>query len=362
MKASLLTFLAGLNELRSYLELSQREVEFITTASPPPVGATTQAEALRIFLTEQRGQLTQKRVYIYRSSVVSLYGLLEKFVKSLIIGYVQLVNSIVPEFKDLPEAIAKNHTRLSLKLIESSGEAWYRGDIEQAEIVSNLNTCFSSKGGFRLNGEAFVYHLANMKVEQISSLLAQVGIDGHHWRIAVSPAFTAYLASKGPPGNGTGSSDEELRSIFVNEVDDIVERRNEIAHGTLTENILSTDILLDRIAFFEAYGQGLYEAVQIMTCPLELKHRNPIALGNPIRVINQEIVCFRNKDTWIKVGDKLIAETGNTKVPYRKGEVKRIEVDGNSYDTIFLEDGEAVALKIDARGKENYKFFLIKDD
>jgi len=143
-------------------------------------------------------------------------------------------------------------------------------------------------------------------------------------------------------------------------LDDLAERRNEVAHGNISDDILSNEWLIEYIEFFEAYGPALYEVTMSEALQYDTKYRG-IELGQPIKIYKNYIVCIsiKNIPIPIKVGDILVAKTTNKLLPFIAGDIQEIQIDKIPYKEISSNTSADIAMKITFKAKQNQSFFLI---
>jgi hypothetical protein len=294
-----------------------------------------------------------KKQFDYNSIVVSLYGFLEQFVEGLCRSYVSYINGVVPTYDELPPELLKNHVPLTLDLISKADLPRYSGTVSVSQLVDNLHSCLSNATGYRLNSDAFSQHTANFRAEVIQSLFGKIGIQNVAKQILERAAFQDYLRVAFPDRDP--STIEAVDAFF--HLDDLAERRNEVAHGMPCQ-ILSNGILLDYVSFFEAYGPALNEAVRSKALETEVKHL-AIEVGAPIAVYNGNIVCLELRQTPVRVGDRLIARTANNSQPFLDGEIQQIQIDGVDCQKVAALPAVKVGLRVDFRAKDNQYFFLL---
>ncbi|KHD08920.1 hypothetical protein PN36_04685 [Candidatus Thiomargarita nelsonii] len=348
MKNSLETFITGLADLQNHihgLEIESRLLLAPVDENTSPLLVQLQGLASRL--------IGQRQIFNYNSVIISLYGFLEPFIESLISKYLNFINTIVPNYEELPEPIKKNHIELSFGLINRIQQARYSGTMTVAQVVSNIHACLNNPNHYQLNDEAFTYHTANFRADVIMETFARIGVENVSMRLKKCPTFTQYLTSLDENRDVEMMSLEEA-FFYLN---DLVERRNEVAHGARTE-LLPNDMLLSYLNFFKAYGQALYEVVQSETLSYETKYRG-IPLGKPLKVWQKgTVVCLSVKNISIKVGDFLIAKIST--LPYLKGEIQEIQINKISYNKSQATATEIiVCLKVTFKATKNQSFFLI---
>lgn len=89
-----------------------------------------------------------------------------------------------------------------------------------------------------------------------------------------------------------------------------------------------------------------------------LKHK-AVGLGSPIMVINNSIVCLEMKNTEIKLGDTLIATTGNGDRPYMMGPIQELQVNNQQQQRVVATPSVNVGARVLFKAKQNYQYSLV---
>lgn len=154
---SLERFKAEVNQIREYL----KHIQYVNDV----VGSTIleedneQIKALLNRLKEHdRSFRTDKRIFEYKAAIISLDGLLEKYIETWIKEYLDSLSKLVPNYNELDEKIRNNHFELSLKLINTiiSRESAKYQHLTKEKLLINLNTCLVNPTNYQINTEAFV--------------------------------------------------------------------------------------------------------------------------------------------------------------------------------------------------------------
>lgn len=307
MSLSFSEFHSGLSDLRFQINL-------LAQARPlyRKLLSSNKAEADAVGLTGfmQEFATLRSHDYHYRACIVSLYGLLERFVESLLAEYVSEVARISPSYDDLPEKIRENHFLLSLEVLNRHSSQKYQKTVDQASMVSALHSCFSKDDSFRLNDSAFSFHTANFKNDVVRQSFLKVGVSLENLNKA---GFLVDAMQDRFP--------DENNPFFV--IDDLAERRNEVAHGGASD-FLSVDIIKDYVDVVEAYVKSLVvEARSSIVRQAIGIHGN--ALGKPDKVFMSEIAGYYSVGIDLRLGD-LVAVI-DSKKSVRLGRIKSIQVD-----------------------------------
>jgi hypothetical protein len=203
---------------------------------------------------------------------------------------------------------------------------------------------------------SFTYHAANFRAEVIDQTFTRIGIENVTRRMLDCRVFIDYLRRTYPERDLTrieGRSNE----FYLNYLNELAERRNEVAHGEASE-LLSNELLLAYIDFFRAFGPALYEVVMTDIWPFEVKYRG-IELGSPIRVFNNSIVCIAIQNLTIRVGDLLIARSADSAKSYVGDEIQEIQVDNERRDEVHASSNTKIAMRVTYHAKQNQTFFLV---
>ncbi len=359
MKESLESFKRDMADLRHYIrgiELESRLLFF-----PSDERSISESDSLIAEIRKHYSEFaTKRRQFNYNSIIVSLYGFLEQFVESLISAYIQYLNMAVPEYDDFPEEFRKSHISLSLELIKLSDQPRYSRKISTEQIISNLHSCINKAESYRMNMTAFTRHTANFRADVIQEIFAKAGVKDISGRVRSSSAFIHYLKSKHPDRN----AEDITPSEYLFYLNDLAERRNEVAHGSLPEEVLSNDLISDYIDFLKCYAEALYEVVysEALSYMIKfLKKNRGVELGKAIKIFPKiEVIGILLKNVSMSIGDLIVAETANSKLPYLAGEIKDIRVGNVSYKEISADsEGKEIGIRVSFKAKENQKFFLI---
>jgi hypothetical protein len=169
----------------------------------------------------------------------------------------------------------------------------------------------------------------------------------------ICPPLAAHLESQFP---GESVANKKASDVF-GIVNDLAERRNAVAHGVV-DDILSNEILLEYVDYFEKFGRALYEIVRNDALAIAAQ-RGGVNVGRAIMVIDNRIVCLRVNGFGVKVGDLLIAETGSSPVVYVGGEILQMQKNNQDIAEAVGDTPEDIALRIEGHVKDNHGFFII---
>jgi RiboL-PSP-HEPN len=187
-----------------------------------------------------------------------------------------------------------------------------------AELVADLHSCLGNHSSYRINPVVFSDHAYNFRVESINALFGRLGVEGITSRLRYAPTFAEYLGMRFPNVDVRRLKQQEIDTV-VNYLDDLAERRNEVAHGYVQET-LTNPILLEYVEIIEAVGCGLCEVLDEEMAKFVYRYA-AVELGKPKMVHGNDIICFDVHNKEITVGDTVIAKTGQKNRPYIAGTI-----------------------------------------
>jgi hypothetical protein len=341
----------GLNLLRHYLAgLDQQDK--LLDLQPESCG---DAGPILTAIQQHFRAKNNKARYEYNTVIISLYGYLERFIEELVEEYLRTVSSNVAKFADLPTTIQTNHLPLSLKLAQKADYPRYARTVRVEDLVARLHQCFRTPDNYQLNVEAFSQHTTNLRHGIVVETFGKSGVDGLGTALRKAEAFNAFLATEIPERDletYLAGNDE----IVFARLDDLANRRNDVAHGTPTDDYLSHDLLRGVIDFVDAYTTSLGEVVYERALPFMAQ--KSLQLGAAITVIDHRIVCVDLPAGKVSTGDILIAKTKDGNRPFKGGPILEIQRDHAPMQSIEGGHGVQIAMRIDFGAKDNHEFYV----
>lgn len=190
---------------------------------------------------------------LYRGLLVQVHGIFEGFVKNVIGGVLEVKRSEVSTYKDLSEALRKEHivsTSRALQHIKNGSVQGVKFDFEKT--VDNLGLCFTGSNKFVLEKEPFVVLLGNCTSKKIE--------DVFKWMDMPEP-FGDKLGENANLKKWTReTSKRKTAKAAKKSLDEKIEERNDIVHGNITKTISQTEFD-ETVEFFYALTDGIVELV-----------------------------------------------------------------------------------------------------
>ena len=351
-RSSLDDFKKEVNIIREYL----KHIEYVNQLNNYTI-APADREPLKSLLNnlkkQDRSFSRDKRIFEYKTVIISLYGLLEKYVEIWIKEYLDSLAKLVPDYNQIDEKIRNNHFELSLKLVNTiiSRESAKYQHLTKEEILIKLNSCLVSPTNYKINTEAFVLLSGNLKHNKIVELFKPLKID-----------LNSKLIKNEELNNKIGLSSNKIyrteKDILYNKINDLVERRNQIAHGSEILDILGISGLEPYIDFLEVYCQANFETLYSEFIQLESIYTYQ-KIEKVINIFNNCILAFEIENYNLKVGDMLIFETNEGK--FYKKQILEIQLNNKSYCELNIVEKTNITVRVKPKIKENQIFYLPKN-
>lgn len=350
---SLESFKKEIKQVREYFKHIQYVDNLVTTT----ILETDNGKILESLNTLKDHQISfgrDKKIFEYKASIISLYGLLEKYVEIWIKEYLESLSRLVTNYENIDEKVKNNHFELSLKLINTimSRDSAKHQHLRKEEILKILNQCITGDKDYQFNTDAFVLLSGNLKHKQVTKLFETINIDLNK-SLKNNQILTEYIEDDRQIINIANVNTDNL----YNTINELVERRNQIAHGSEISDILNISELESYIQFLEKYCQAIFEILLEEFFKQESIHTfKKIEPEKVIDTFNNKILVFEIEDYTIRVGDILMIETieGN----FLKKPILTIELDKISHQELKIVEKTNIAISVEPKIRKNQTFYI----
>jgi hypothetical protein len=349
---SLESFTREVNQIREYL----KHIQYVNDVAAYSVLETDNQQIRKLLNTlkdHDRSFRTDKRIFEYKASIISLYGLLEKYVELWIKEYLDSLSNVVPEYNKIDQKIRDNHFELSLKLINTitTRETAKYQHLTKEEVLKKLNDCIVNPTKYQINTDAFVLLSGNLKHNKIVELFNKLNLD-------LNDELLKNEELKNEIGLNQNTISRIEKDILYNKINDLVERRNQIAHGSEeVDDILSISELEPYIQFLDKYCQAIFQTLFEQLIKQESIHIFQ-KIENVIDTYANKVLAFELKNYTIKVGDMLIVETKEGR--FYKKPILTIELNKTEYRELTIIEKTSIGVSVEPKIKNNQTFYIIK--
>lgn len=351
MSGALQVYCKGIDELLSFITGIELERRLLAASTNNPPMSETERIADDIRMNSGTGSM--KKRLDYNTVIVTLYGLFEQLVEGLISEYSTSLSKSSPTYQDLPEKLQKAHSDMSVELLPRLEHSRYKGRIQINQVIANMHSCLSSNSDFVLNLEALQQHSANFRSDVLGQLFQRLGIEQVLQKLPRYEPFSSYLESN----LGLQKGIQVKTEIAYEQLDDLADRRNDVAHGVNTD-ILSIALLRERIDYLTALVRSLACLVDEESVGFHASLRGK-PLGKPILVHNHEIVCIELRNQGLKQGDLLVMIDCSWPNPCIYGPILEVQVNSVTHEYVPPAASVKVGCRVGFRAKQNSRYILI---
>lgn len=333
-KSLLAAFEREISKIKDYIEYIAR-VGNLAEQDEATISVPTFDEFKKHFLNVK----TDKKILEYKAIMISLYGLLEYSIELWVHEYLDIISKLIP-YKKQSDVLKGKHFELSLKLMSIVIEGrWDKyAQLKKEDILKNLHNCIESEAEYKFNSHAFTIQSGNLKHKRIEEIFSNIGIPVTE-RLKKNHILNNILSVDISIASRTSAS------TLYGKLDDIVERRNRVAHGAEVDDLLGLTELGPYADFLSAYCTAIFGVLEqeILKLGLVEKHEKV------------ELIDVFNKSSeypvlWIDVGNQGSISVGETIIietaegHFYKKKITSLRV--NDVDEQSFEAGEEANLTI----------------
>ena len=349
-KISLINFEKDIINIKEYIE----HIRLVNNVAKD--NYQSDDESLKKFIEHLYKFSTEKRLFEYKAIIISLYGVLEKYVNIWIKEHIDTLSDLVLDYQQIPTKLINAHFDLSIKLISLVSQnrfAKYE-HLRKEEILKKLNSCIFEPLSYDLNSDAFSPTSGNLKHSLIVESFKPLDIN-LTLKLKYNDNFFSYLKTKF--GENIHSKGDELFQI----INDLVIRRNDIAHGTDIDDITSD--FEDYIEFLRYYGEAIFETLVQKEIEYESIHSYQ-RINNIINIFSdgsiKSILAFELSCSRIAIGDFIIIQKENGN--FYKKNVLEVQQDNISISAVEVLNTKKLAIRLntDFNLEQNSQTFYIK--
>jgi hypothetical protein len=298
---------------------------------------------------------TDKKIFEYKATIISLYGILERYIEVWIKEYLDSLAELLKDYSLVDETIRNHHFSLSLKLINtiSTKEIAKFQHITKEQVLANLNSCIVNPQNFKFNTDAFIQSTGNLKHSKIVELFKPLKIKIAEG-LKANDKLNNYIKEELHIINIANKDG----NLLYNKINDIVERRNLIAHGSnIIDDILDRAVLTTYINFVRLYCEAIFE------CLLgEYTKQESLVSFQQVQLVHNvwknSIVGFEIENYTIKINDLLIIQTANNL--FFKTPILELQKNRQSYEELQVIEKTDIAVRVEIPINMNCKFHLSK--
>lgn len=290
---------------------------------------------------------TEWQVYDHCSVVTRLYAIYERFVENLISDWLRLLPELVSDYSSLGETILNTHCQgIGRLLLERNKNRFQHLSVEK--VVQGLFFGITGAEKYELLPEAFLLHEQNLRQEVLEKLFKDAGID-NVWKWVINHREIKRFVE-----DITGN-----QSRAEGELKQLVDYRNEAAHGTV-DQILGTQELLDLCDFVEALCKALAELITYQVICRKTLINQAREIGKITEWFNKpRAAVAKVKEISLKVGNSVFLVSEASSYCYF-AKIESIAMNDVSQNEVEITSETEVGLKFDTDARKGFILYIIQ--
>lgn len=239
MKRAFNIFKQSIDEIKNHLEFDENYKTLLKNVNTQGNTVVDEASA---FL---KANYSKEKIFDYRANIISLYGAFEQFIEEVIRDYITELSTLVSTFQELNSSITSSYLGRWKDLSGKLTWAKFSHISEQGLVTNLFDTIVNNRPN--ICPDCFLQNGGNYRHDVIKEMMKSLGFNNYDSQLPLFDPLRTLLDSK-------GLLNSEMKFMTL---DDLVDRRNEIAHGTITLNILSNESCLDIVYYIECYAEAV---------------------------------------------------------------------------------------------------------
>ena len=283
-------------------------------------------------LLEEAANSTSWRIIDHCAAVTRTYALFETFIDQLLREYLTFISSSY-NLTAMGTEFRMKYTRGIGQILLDQGKQRY-ANLDMGAVISGAHAAVTDSTGYHIQPEALLRTEQNLRMPELQRLFSQCGLSGIDAWVKSHRAIKEFFTTQ---SRLSETAESELRQI--------VEYRNEAAHGEVDE-VFGPEVLIEFTYFFEALCRSIKDFIQYDT----LRRAKGIGKANVVGVISERfrdgIIVAKVTNAVLRVGDPLyVLGKGTTMV----AEIKSIQLNDIDVPTATITEETEVGLSIGVR-------------
>ncbi|MBR0038975.1 MAG: hypothetical protein IJP71_03105 [Lachnospiraceae bacterium] len=304
------------------------------------------------FIKNNYNNKIKNEAVIYNGIIISIYGNLENYIDSIFYELLKIYFKY--SNKSLPgKLLSKYKKYFADNLINPQR---YGLDIHEKDLIRDYLNILELKYQNIESKELFLKHPGNLKAEKIIQLMAEFDINEPKLQILNDSVFkNFYTDIVGLDDNDFATKKDKKSDGLFKYVDEIVDQRNYIAHGSDNYNRIKVDdITCYNVPFINCFGKTILKV--LLKKSALYSEQNTYSSIKLLKIFDKKILCLHISGIRISKNDYIVYKI---KDDTYISEIIRIEINHNEIE--FINNDECdIGIEIDDRLNSSDGFELLE--
>ena len=341
-----------LNSIKKYIIKNELEKRIIETKALEEFESIDLIEYRRLITEENKSPIN------YNAVIISLYGCYENFIDNILIDFLDILAEIGIDYEKLDKSIISNHERLVGNFLSNTNR-YKNYDLNTKDIINKLNGCINGESNYKLNSRILINHSGNLNIESINTLFNQIGIKDIWNRVKNTNDFIDFYGLKENIKDRESVKKFLIKDndIIFNMINDLVERRNSVAHSWNEDTRVSNEELREKyIPFILIICKAIYRILMEVIYNYLFENNKLIKIQTIHNIYNNRILCINSEENVIYVND-FIYIIRNQKKSLAK--VENIQIDHVNVEK--CDEQQDIGLKLDTKINGADEIYIYKN-
>lgn len=298
---------------------------------------------------------TDEKIFNYRANIISLYGAFEFYVEEVFKEYIECLKGIIPQYDSLDDKI-KNNYFINVAKLHSKLQYAKFSHITERQIAQNIEKVIVQNKN-EIIAESFLGNGGNYKHKIICELMNSVGICNVDCNIIqIGPLSDLFSES-------TLDKEQQRRMVSMR-LEELVNRRNEVAHGAISDDIVDIVSFEDMLKFIASYCDSLNKLLEHELMAHRWEQSSSICY-TPLNVHGNKIAELKVRNISLNIGKKLLIKKQGYPA-YIEAKIIGLNIKNNTTGVIekkecidITDEEHLISVKVSAKLKDNRELKFI---
>lgn len=291
----------------------------------------------------------------YNAIIISLYGCFENYIDKVLGVYLEILTENKSVYEDLPDKLRDKYRNKFGEFL-SNPQRFNNMDLDFTEEIAKYYKLLQSNLSGTISKNIALSHSGNLHIDEICSLMINLGIRSPKEQIMDSHVFKNYHTNNGMDEIEFSEKRARKTEDLFLQLEHLILQRNSVAHSWNVEDRITLRDIKNLIIPFIKLLCDCILRICIINAYLLKSNNSMFHNEQPITVFNKNIVCFNNQNVKIATGDYMIyASNKDIKV----AKIQNIQFE--NVDICMAEETESkdIGLKIDNTIKKEDKIQMV---
>lgn len=287
----------------------------------------------------------QWRIMDHCSAVGRIYALYEQFVESILTEWIELRSDNV-KYANLPDKMKENYIQ-GFHHVHGNLHKTRYSHISRSGLIEQFHLALSGSSSYKLHKECLLHHQNNLWWDDLNELFERCGLVNLGEWVNNHPKLLDFFQAQ-----------RKIKELSISKIKQLVEYRNEAAHGSVAiEEICGTQELIGILNFIQVFCDCISQLVNTEAIKFMIDCDKAVEIGIISEKFSRNKVVAIIEGAILSVGKEIIIISPKT---YCKSSVVSLMDNEVSVDSIVIGKPREVGLVLKDYAAARSKVIIIK--